>query len=115
MNRTIAHQVVRIITALLVAVPSTIALATTTAGVATCLPTTFNRDNHLLTAAQIGGTVSGTLDASGCDIGVYFASPGSVTAGAQISSVSAHLLTKDSAVQQVRSTTRGRTPARHEA
>jgi hypothetical protein len=84
MNRTIAYQVVRIITALLVAVPSTIALATTTAGAATCLPTTFNRDMHFLTAAQIGGTVSGSLDATGCDIGAYFTTPGSVAAGAQI-------------------------------
>ncbi len=85
MERTIGYQVARIITALLVAVPSTLAIATLTAGAATtCLPTTFNRDNHFLTAAQIGGTVSGTLDASGCDIGVYFTTPGTVTAGAQI-------------------------------
>jgi hypothetical protein len=84
MKRTIGYQVARIITALLVAVPSTLAIAPVTAGAATCQPTTFNRDSHFLTAAQIGGTVSGSLDASGCDIGVYFASPGSVTAGAQI-------------------------------
>jgi hypothetical protein len=56
----------------------------TTAGAATCTPTGFVRDNINLTAAQIGGTVSGNLDATGCDIGVYFATPGSVTAGAQI-------------------------------
>jgi hypothetical protein len=68
---------------LLVAVPSTFAITTVTAAT-TCLPTTFSRDGFFLTAAQIGGGVSGTLDASGCDIGVYFASPGSVTAGAQI-------------------------------
>jgi hypothetical protein len=84
MERTIGYQVARIITALLVAIPSSLAIATVTAGATTCLPTTFDRDSHLLTAAQIGGTVSGTLDASGCDIGVYFASPGSVTVGAQI-------------------------------
>jgi len=84
MERTIGYQVARIITALLVAVPSTLAIATVTAGATTCLPTTFSRDGFFLTAAQIGGGVSGTLDASGCDIGVYFASPGSVTAGAQI-------------------------------
>jgi hypothetical protein len=84
MERTIGYQVARIITALLVAVPSTLAIATVTAAT-TCLPTTFfSRDGFFLTAAQIGGGVSGTLDASGCDIGVYFASPGSVTAGAQI-------------------------------
>jgi len=84
MQRTIGYQVARIITALLVAVPSTLAIATVTAGATTCLPTTFSRDGFFLTAAQIGGSVSGTLDASGCDIGVYFANPGSVTAGAQI-------------------------------
>jgi hypothetical protein len=84
MERTIGYQVARIITALLVAVPTTLAIATVTAGAATCFPTTFNRDGFFLTAAQIGGTVSGSLDANGCDIGVYFASPGSVTAGAQI-------------------------------
>src|SRR5260370_28120280 len=56
----------------------------TTAGATTGSPTTFNRDNHFLTAAQIGGSVSGSLDATGCDIGVYFATPGNVT-GAQIS------------------------------
>ena len=84
MERTIGYQVARIITALLVAVPSTFAIATVTASATTCLPTTFSRDGFFLTAAQIGGTVSGTLDASGCDIGVYFTTPGTVTAGAQI-------------------------------
>ena len=83
MERTIGYQVARIITALLVAVPSSLAIATVTAAT-TCLPTTFNRDNHFLTAAQIGGTVSGSLDATGCDIGVYFTTHGIVTAGAQI-------------------------------
>jgi hypothetical protein len=37
-----------------------------------CLPTGFMRDNQDLTAAQIGGPVSGTLDATGCNIGVYY-------------------------------------------
>jgi hypothetical protein len=37
---------------------------------------------HDLTAAQIGGTVSGDVDADGCDIGVY--NPDAVTAGADI-------------------------------
>ena len=81
--RTIGYQVARIIAALLVAVPSTLTIATT-AGAATCTPTGFVRDGINLTAAQIGGTVSGSLDATGCDIGVYFATPGSVTAGAEI-------------------------------
>ena len=35
-------------------------------------PTGFYRDNINLTAAQIGGKVSGDLDATGCDIGVYY-------------------------------------------
>ena len=54
------------------------------ATVAICTTTDFSRDNHFLTAAQIGGTVSGPLDASGCDIGVYFPTSGSVTSGAEI-------------------------------
>jgi hypothetical protein len=82
--RTIGYQVARITAALLVAVPGTLTMATT-AGAATCTATGFMRDGINLTAAQIGGTVTGSLDATGCDIGVYFATPGSVTAGAQIS------------------------------
>jgi len=41
----------------------------------TCQPTGFFRDGINMTAAQIGGNVTGTLDASGCNIGVYY-SPG---------------------------------------
>lgn len=37
-----------------------------------CIPTGFFRDGTDLTAAQIGGNVTGTLDATGCDIGVYY-------------------------------------------
>jgi hypothetical protein len=49
-----------------------------------CFPTTFVRDTHILSAAQIGGDVTGTLDATGCDIGVYYDSalPGDVNGGA---------------------------------
>jgi hypothetical protein len=36
-----------------------------------CLPTGFFRDGINLTAAQIGGTVTGPLDATGCNIGAY--------------------------------------------
>ncbi len=39
---------------------------------AACLPTGFVRDGIDLTAAQIGGNVTGALDASGCNIGVYY-------------------------------------------
>jgi len=42
-----------------------------------CTPTGFVRDGINLTAAQIGGTVTGTLDATGCNIGAY--NPTSVT------------------------------------
>jgi hypothetical protein len=44
------------------------------------------RDGIDLTAAQIGGTVSGTLDATGCNIGVYYgpSDTGSVSTGADI-------------------------------
>jgi len=53
---------------------------------ATCTQTGFVRDSINLTAAQIGGDVTGTLDATGCNIGVYYDSsttPGDVT-GAEI-------------------------------
>jgi hypothetical protein len=39
---------------------------------ATCTPTNFWRDGINLTAAQIGGDVTQTLDASTCNIGVYY-------------------------------------------
>jgi hypothetical protein len=46
-----------------------------------CAATGFQRDGIFLTAAQIGGTVTGELDATGCNIGAYFDTthPGSVT------------------------------------
>ena len=63
------------------AIPAT-AFAATSGGSAgpTCSPTGFERDGIDLTAAQIGGNVTGSLDASGCDIGVYYgpATKGSV-------------------------------------
>jgi parallel beta-helix repeat protein len=62
----------------------TVALKVTTA--ATCQPTGFSApDGTPMTAARIGGTVSGTVDATGCNIGAYFnaAHPGTVT-GADI-------------------------------
>jgi hypothetical protein len=37
-----------------------------------CTPTGFVRDGINLTAAQIGGNVTGNLDAAGCNIGVYY-------------------------------------------
>ena len=59
-----------IITAISLAL--TLVAAPTAAQAAGCTPTTFERDGFLLTAAQIGGNVSGELDATGCDIGVYY-------------------------------------------
>jgi hypothetical protein len=49
---------------------------------AACVQTGFMRDGINLTAAQIGGSVTGTLDANGCNIGAY--NPTSVN-GADIS------------------------------
>jgi hypothetical protein len=48
---------------------------------ASCTPTGFVRDGINLTAAQIGGNVTGAVDAAPCNIGVYIdaAHPGSVT------------------------------------
>lgn len=37
-----------------------------------CYETAFIRDGNPLTAAQIGGNVTGTLDATTCNIGVYY-------------------------------------------
>ena len=55
---------------------ATAGLVASTAGVAaaapTCTETGFYRDNINLTAAKIGGKVTGNLDATGCDIGVYY-------------------------------------------
>jgi hypothetical protein len=47
-----------------------VSLASSTS--ATCTPTGFTRDNQDLRAAQIGGPVTGALDALGCNIGVYY-------------------------------------------
>jgi hypothetical protein len=67
--------------ALLVGSAATVA----SAAAVSCTHTGYEEDGIDLTAAQIGGTVSGTLDAGGCNIGAYFDSthPGSVT-GADI-------------------------------
>jgi parallel beta-helix repeat protein len=55
------------------------------AAAASCTETGFFRDNINMTAAQIGGNVTGSLDAGGCNIGVYYdnANSGNVT-GASI-------------------------------
>ena len=54
---------------------------------ATCTPTGFFRDAINMTAALINpaGTVSGTVDATGCNIGVYYsAGPGGAIKNAEI-------------------------------
>ena len=54
------------------AVPTIASAMTGGAGGATCTPTGFVRDGINLTAAKIGGNLTGTLDATGCDIGVFY-------------------------------------------
>jgi parallel beta-helix repeat protein len=46
--------------------------AVTSAAAASCTTTGFYRDSINMTAAQIGGDVTGSLDAGGCNIGVYY-------------------------------------------
>ncbi len=46
-----------------------------------CTPTGFIRDGIDLTAAQLGGSVTGTLDATTCNIGVYFDASHPATGG----------------------------------
>jgi parallel beta-helix repeat protein len=62
------------------------ALLPALAHAATCTQTGFFRDNINMTAAQIGGNVTGELDATGCNIGVYYdnTTSGNVSAGANI-------------------------------
>src|ERR1700686_3567138 len=48
-------------------------LGTVTAAAApVCTQTGFFRDGINMTAAQIGGDVNGSLDATGCNVGVYY-------------------------------------------
>jgi hypothetical protein len=63
------------------AIPATAFAGINSSGDAKCTPTGFYRDQINLTAAQIGGNVSGDLDVTGCDIGVYYGpgAKGSVT------------------------------------
>jgi hypothetical protein len=49
-----------------------VASAVTSVAAATCTTTGFFRDGINMTAAQIGGNVTGTLDATGCNVGVYY-------------------------------------------
>ena len=55
----------------IVATMAVAAVPAATMAASICTPTGFIRDGINLTAAQIGGTVTGTLDATNCNIGVY--------------------------------------------
>lgn len=59
-------------TALVVGLGAALLPAGANATAASCTPTGFYRDGINLTAAQMGGDVAGTLDAGGCNIGVYY-------------------------------------------
>ena len=50
----------------------TASIGATSASAGTCTATGFVRDGINMTAAQIGGNVTGSLDATGCNIGVYY-------------------------------------------
>jgi Right handed beta helix region len=54
------------------AAAATLAGGQASAAAASCAPTGFMRDGINMTAAQIGGNVTGSLDAGGCNIGVYY-------------------------------------------
>jgi parallel beta-helix repeat protein len=51
---------------------ATLAGGQASAAAASCTQTGFMRDGINMTAAQIGGNVTGSLDAGGCNIGVYY-------------------------------------------
>lgn len=67
-----ASNVKRALIAIIGGLALLIAAMPTTATAATCTSTGFVRDGINMTAAQIGGSVTGSLDASGCNIGVYY-------------------------------------------
>ena len=72
-------------TAIIAALALTSQAGVAVASATSCTPTGFFRDKINMTAAQIGGDVTGPLDAGGCNIGVYYddTHPGNVT-GAEI-------------------------------
>src|SRR6476469_446877 len=71
MNLFTTRRLVSMASASAIIATMAVAIVPTAAMAASCHPTTFSRDGNTLTAAQIGGTVSGSLDATGCDIGAY--------------------------------------------
>jgi hypothetical protein len=73
-------------TAVLVVIAATQLVGSASAVATSCAQTDFMRDGINMTAAQIGGNVSGVLDAGTCNIGVYYDNThtGNVTAGSEI-------------------------------
>ncbi len=59
-------------TALVVGLGAALLPAMADASATSCTHTGFVRDGIDMTAAQIGGNVTGSLDAGGCNIGVYY-------------------------------------------
>lgn len=75
----------RIATLLLVLAVLAILVPATSHAASACTTTGYSRDGHSLTAAQVNPSspVTGPVDATGCDIGVYFSQNGSIN-GAEI-------------------------------
>jgi hypothetical protein len=69
----LASSVRNAVIAIIGALALLVAAMPSTASAAGCTATGFIRDGNDLTAAQIGGDVTGSLDATGCNIGVYYA------------------------------------------
>ena len=77
-----------------------VALSSSTGAV--CTPTGLMRDGINLTAAQIGGNVNGTLDATGCNIGVYYGDGATGTvSGANISGANYYGVVADGAAVDI--------------
>lgn len=67
------------------AITATISVGAASATATSCTQTGFFRDGINMTADQIGGNVTGALDAGGCNIGVYYGPGTSATvSGASI-------------------------------
>ena len=71
-RKALMKRLIMMLLLVALAIPATAFAAAGGVAAATCTPTGFYRDNINLTAAMIGGNVTGTVDATGCDIGVYY-------------------------------------------
>jgi len=82
----LASNVKRALIAIIGGLALLVAAMPTAAAAVTCTPTNWFRDGINMTAAQIGHDVTGPLDATGCNIGVYYdnTTSGNVTSGAEI-------------------------------